>query len=1056
MAWLWTHGAVPDRAAGDRAFFVGPPLIGSIFLLLLAVMPGSPDYLQPGALAAASLGAVTVAATCAAPARWLRRLTLASCVGMTSVVAAMLAMAGSDELAITLLFWFPWAGGQAGLAWNRLGVVMAQAVVMTALVLGVFSVNGRLTEYPLAAVGSVLGVLAAGPLAHGSFRWGRTRTFTDSLTALASRPGLIQAADPLIAGRSAAGCQTVLMVVDLDHFKEINTAFGYEAGDDVLRTFGRWLRLVRPPPLLTARLGGDKFALLLPGEPAPPGAAGAGWVSPGPETADPALADLGRDVLRQLDGRLRIGGVDVEVEATAGLTSAPACGKRVIELLSCADAALADARRSGERVGVWTTGMAAVRPWELALHAELRSAIDQGELELYYQPMAQAATGQIVGVEALMRWRHPSRGLLPPGSFLPMAERSSLIVELTWWELDEALHQCARWRAEGIPVAVSANLSPRLLVVDALPKVVAGRLAAYDLPPDVLTLEITENALVSQPARAAAMLSELRVSGVKLSMDDFGTGYNSMEILKALTFDEIKIDRSFVVDAQGSLPDMAIVRSVVDLGHRLGLRVVGEGIEDESSERILTELGCDVLQGYAVSVPLPARELTPLLAAGSRSAPAAGPGPDSPDRRACPTAQTSRKGQTSRNGQASRNGQDPWNGQTSRNGQVSPNGKPARATSATRTDAGDEHAAVRGVTPSLQDRWALGGLPAPVPADEDSRLAALRRYHILDTPAEPEFDEVVVLAAQIADCANAYVVFVDADREWFKSSHGRQIVSIPGRSGVAAHAVWSGEYLEIADAARDVRFAHVVESDPPAPVRFFAAAPLRTSDGHVLGALCVADRMPRQLAPGQRHALGNLAAQTMRLCEARRDRMMSEQAASGLERLDQFWHPDDLPAAATLIADVIRALVGADAVGVMMAKIPGATVFEAAGWSVAPGTEPMTKVGARATPDDEAALRALSKLRAPLFVPDPAGTPLIPNERVDRLKIGSAMVVPMPDEGGLLGFVTVRWTQPIRAVEPSVMRAVTMFATPARCTLARLRWMACRPAPQRDRYGRGA
>ncbi|EFC80667.1 EAL domain-containing protein [Parafrankia sp. EUN1f] len=1032
MAWLWTHSAVPDRAAGDRAFFVGPPLIGSIFLLLLAVMPGSPDYLQPGALAATGLGAVTVAAMCAAPTRWLRRLTLASCVGMTSVVAVMLAMAGSDELAITLLFWFPWAGGQAGLAWNRLSVVMAQAVVMAAVVMGVFSVHGRLTQYPLAAVGSVLGVLAAGPLAHGSFRWGRTRTFTDSLTALASRPGLIQAADPLIAGRSAAGCQTVLMVVDLDHFKEINTAFGYEAGDDVLQTFGRWLRLVRPPPLLTARLGGDKFALLLPGEPVPPGAAGAGWAPPGPETADPALADLGRDVLRQLDGRLRIGGVDVEVEATAGLTSAPACGKRVIELLSCADAALADARRSGERVGVWTTGMAAVRPWELALHAELRSAIDQGELELYYQPMAQAATGQIVGVEALMRWRHPSRGLLPPGSFLPMAERSSLIVELTWWELDEALHQCARWRAEGIPVAVSANLSPRLLVVDELPRVVTGRLAAYDLPPDVLTLEITENALVSQPARAAAMLSELRVSGVKLSMDDFGTGYNSMEILKALTFDEIKIDRSFVVDAQGSLPDMAIVRSVVDLGHRLGLRVVGEGIEDEPSERILTELGCDVLQGYAVSVPLPARDLTPLLAAGRRSAPAAGPGPERTDRRACQTPQASR------------------------NGQVSPNGQPARAASAARTDAGDEHAAVRGVRPRIRDRWALGGLPAPVPADEGSRLAALRRYHILDTSAEPEFDEVVALAAQIADCANAHVVFVDTDREWFKSSHGLQIGSIPGRTGLAAHVVWSGEYLEIADAAQDVRFAHVVETDPTAPVRFFAAAPLRTSDGHVLGALSVADRMPRQLAPGQRRALGDLAAQTMRLCEARRDRLMSEKAASGLERLDQFWHPDDLPAAATLIADVIRALVGADAVGVMMAKIPGATVFEAAGWSVAAGTEPMTKVGARATPDDEAALRALSQLRAPLFVPDPAGTPLIPNERVDRLKIGSAMVIPMPDEGGLLGFVTVRWTQPISAVEPSVMRAVTMFATPARCTLARLRSMACRPAPQRDRYGRGA
>ncbi|CAI7974346.1 diguanylate cyclase [Frankia sp. Hr75.2] len=997
MAWWWTGarrelerhprgrvrdgdvgGGVPGGAVGDRAFFVVPALVGSVFLLVLAVVPGSPGYLNPTVAAAAALGAVAVPSMFIAPAAYLRRLTLLVCVVMSALVVVALAVTESGALVVSLLFWFPWAGSQVGLAWRRLDAVMVHVTLMAGIILGVFSLHGSLAEYPLAGLGSVLGVLAAAPLTHTSFQRGRARILTDSLTALASSAGLIQAGDPLVAGMTATGRQTVMMIVDIDHFKELNSAFGYEAGDDALRTFGRWLCLVRPPPLLVARLGGDKFVLLLPGE-----ASGGGRSSP-PEMADPVLTGLGRDVLTQLEGRLRIGGVDVEVEATAGITTAPACGERIVDLLSCADAALADARRGGERVGVWTTACAAVRPWELALHAELRSAMDLGELELHYQPMREVATGRIVGVEALMRWRHPERGLLPPGSFLPMAERSSLIVELTWWELDEALRQCARWRSEGIPLTVSANLSPRLLVVDELPRIVAERLAAYDLPPDALTLEITENALVSQPARAAAMLGELRVFGVKLSMDDFGTGYNSMEILKVLTFDEIKIDRSFVVDAQGSLLDVAIVRSVVDLGHRLGLRVVGEGVEDEAGERILTELGCDVLQGYKLSPPLPARDLAPLLAADGG-----------------PRTTGTVSGKSGGSGES-------------------------------RPPPGE-------VPPRARERWSTGGLAAPIPADEDSRLAALRNHRILDTAAEPEFDEIVELAAQVADCTYAYVSFVDAEREWFKSSHGLKAAGLAGRVGVASHAVWSGEYLEVPDASRDLRFAHVVRADPRVPLRFLAAAPLRTMGGHAFGALCVADRLPRRLAPGQRRALCCLASQTIRLCDARRERLMSEDVAGALSRLDQFWHPDDLPAAATLIAEVIHIVTGSDAVGVMVAKMPGATVFEAAGWSVAAGTEPLPRVGARATPDDEAALRALSQLREPIFIADPTGTPLIPAERVDQLKIGSAMVIPLPDVGGLLGFVTVRWTNRLTSVEPAVMRAVSLFATSARYTVARLR-----------------
>ncbi|CUU56249.1 diguanylate cyclase (GGDEF) domain-containing protein [Parafrankia irregularis] len=1054
MAWLWTsarlgaggrlrariHGDLPpevqrpgqgvpkggggqrrSRAVGDRGFFMAPPLLGSVFLLLLVFVPGSPGHLDLSVAVGAGLGVATVAAMSVVATAHLRPLALVASSVTVAAVTAALAAAESAELALTLLFWFPWVGSQVGLVWSRIAAVGVHAAVVVAVALGAFSLHGWFTEFPLAAAGCGMGVLAAAFLTHMSLYWAGDRSLVDRLTALASRAGLMRTGDPLVAGIVATGRQAVLMVVDVDHFKEINTALGYEAGDEVLRRFADCLCPVRPAPRLIARLGGDTFALLIPG------AAVAGDGESPPRTADLALADFGRAILRQVDGRLRINGVDVEVEATAGLAGAPSCGNRIIDLLRCADAALADARRCGERVGVWTTGMAAVKPWELELHAQLRSAIERDELELHYQPMRDATTGRTVGVEALMRWRHPTRGLLPPGSFLPMAERSSLIVELTWWELDEALRQCARWRAEGIPVAVSANLSPRLLVVDELPQVVAERLAAYALPPDILTLEITENALVSQPARAAAMLSELRVSGVKLSMDDFGTGYNSMEILKALTFDEIKIDRSFVADAQGSLPDVAIVRSVVDLGHRLGVRVVGEGIEDEPSERILTELGCDLLQGFAFSPPLPAQDLTPLLTdttrrdthhrAVSAASVAAPPGPPGHPITGQPAGKDTEHAR-----QAAATKDD--------------NGRPAD------DDNGRPADAV--VTQQGKDRWTRGGLIAPVPAGENDRLAALRSHRLLDTPAEPEFDLITALAAELTDCSYAHIAFVDTDREWFKSWHGLKITGFTGRVGVASHAVWSGEYLEVVDATRDMRFAHAVRADPNVPLRFFAGMPLRTPEGHALGALCVSDRMPRQLAPGQRRSLHHLAAQTMLLCDARRERLMNTDVADALERLDQFWHPDDLPSAARLTADVVRSLAGADAVAVMLAKMPYATVFDAAGTSVSPGTEPLTRVGARAGPDDEAALSALSQLRAPIFIADPSDTPLIPSDRARQLEIGSALVVPMPDEGGLLGFVAVRWTRPLARVDPVVLRAVTLFTASARFTLHHLRSTARR------------
>ncbi|MCK9905064.1 hypothetical protein CC117_32985 [Parafrankia colletiae] len=365
-------------------------------------------------------------------------------------------------------------------------------------------------------------------------------------------------------------------------------------------------------------------------------------------------------------------------------------------------------------------------------------------------------------------------------------------------------------------------------------------------------------------------------------------------------------------------------------------------------------------------------------------------------------------------------------------------GSPAHQTDATVEETESED------TRWITDRWAASGLRAPVPPGEDARLAELRGYRLLDTDPEPEFNEIVALAAQVTDCSYAHLALVDHDREWFKASHGLKITELAARVGVASYTVSAGEDLEIFDATRDVRFAHVGLAGVEPAARFFHAVPLQTSEGHVLGALIVSDRTPRRLGPSQRRGLRQLAAQTMRLCGARRDRVLGEEVTSGLTRLDQYWRPDDLPAAATLAADVVRSLTRADAVAVMLAPLPGAAVFRAAGSSVAPGVEPLMQIGARANADDNAALQALSRLRTPTFVPDPAGTPLIPSERVRSLKIGSALVLPMPDEGALLGFFAVRWTYSLKRVDPAVMRAVTLFSAAARYTFRRLR-----PAPDR-------
>jgi diguanylate cyclase (GGDEF)-like protein len=598
------RGAAP-LCAQRTVFLAALAVANLVGLLALGVVPGSPGHLR-----ATTWAAVGLAATAVVVVIRPHRLGVA---GQSAAVAALtaglaLALAGGDSGVGADLYtvWFPWIGIFGGLAPSLPQAVANAALISTGLVAGMDAI-GELGPAAPGVQAAVVSTWAATLLVHGLASWSSTQVGRDPLTSLANRGGLLREANAALASSLARGGRVILVLLDVKRFREVNDALGHTAGDQLLRLIARQLEDVTPEPMFLGRLGSDEFALVMSGA----------HLADSPAAAREQLQGLGHAVLGQIRGPFRVNEVPVEVEASVGIAVAPHDGATLSALLPCADAALFRAKRDGERVGLADVAMAGVRPWEIALYAELRAAIGRGELTVHYQILQAAQTGRVAGVEALLRWNHPSRGLLPPGAFLPMAERSELIVDVTAWVLDEALRQCASWERAGLAVPVSVNLSARMLVVGDLPNMVAAQLARHGLPGDVLTLEITESALVTQPERAAALLRELREQGVQLSLDDFGTGYSSMEILKTLPFDEVKIDKGFVSDARGSLPDAAIVRTVLDLGHRLGLRVVGEGVEDAETLAMMIELGCDIVQGDVLSKPLPPAELGRILEAGT-------------------------------------------------------------------------------------------------------------------------------------------------------------------------------------------------------------------------------------------------------------------------------------------------------------------------------------------------------------------------------------------------------------------------------------------------------
>lgn len=421
------------------------------------------------------------------------------------------------------------------------------------------------------------------------------QSMTDDLTELRNRRHLFQVLDAFFleeAGTPMPERRLAFLFLDLCHFKEINDSFGHPAGDEVLRQLGgRLMGSLRGSDLLV-RLGGDEFAIVLMDA-----------------DADAAKA-IAERLTTSLEAPFVLDGVSMQLGASIGVALAPSDASDAHRLVWCADVAMYRAKQAGLPIALYDEDLDDGGS-RLRLAEELRVAIDEGELVLHYQPQLDLRTGEVLAVEALVRWPHPSLGLIPPLKFLPLAEDADLMGALTTWVLTQALEQCAAWRAAGRSMTVSVNISASNLLEPGFTERVRDLLEGHDLPADALVLELTETSIITEFERAKMVIQELRALGLIVSIDDFGTGFTSMAHLTSLAVGELKLDRTFITSLGTGEDggDLQLVRAAIDLGHALGLRVVAEGIEDNATLKLLSNLGCDLAQGYRIGKPKPADEL---------------------------------------------------------------------------------------------------------------------------------------------------------------------------------------------------------------------------------------------------------------------------------------------------------------------------------------------------------------------------------------------------------------------------------------------------------------
>lgn len=408
----------------------------------------------------------------------------------------------------------------------------------------------------------------------------------DALTGLPNRANIYQEIEQFYeVGGDAVGA---LLLIDLDRFKEINDTLGHQVGDRLLQLIGPRIATEMGEMSGTiARMGGDEFAIFLPGI----------------RHHQQAVVFAHRilDALR-LEFDLEV--FCAEISASIGIALAPSQATDVNTLMRYADVAMYHAKEQMSGIAVYRSEIDPHSPKRLAMMSELGRAIREDQLCLYYQPKVRLTDKAFYGFEALIRWNHPELGFVPPGDFIPIAEMTSLIHPLTSWVLEKSIAQCCLWHSQGLNVSVAVNLSARNLLDENMPKLVRSLLQKYELPPSALELEITESSIMSDPARALRVLQQLHELDVLLSLDDFGTGYSSLAYLKKLPVQTLKIDLSFIRNMLNDHQDELIVESTIHLAHSLSLKVVAEGVENEALIDRLTAMGCDEAQGYHVGRPM--------------------------------------------------------------------------------------------------------------------------------------------------------------------------------------------------------------------------------------------------------------------------------------------------------------------------------------------------------------------------------------------------------------------------------------------------------------------
>lgn len=418
----------------------------------------------------------------------------------------------------------------------------------------------------------------------------------DNLTNIPNRSLLYDRLQQAIVASQRTGVPLTLLLIDLDRFKDINDTLGHDQGDQLLKQIGPRIQAVLRQFDTVARLGGDEFAVVLP------------TVS----TANHAELTAMK-ILRSLKAPFILDTFPMEIGASIGIALYPEHGSDSDALLRCADVAMYAAKRQHTGYAMYSQQLDQHSRRQLSLISELRSAIEQNQLVLEYQPKVSLTNREFVGVEALVRWLHPQHGLIYPDQFIPEAELSELEKPLRQWVISQALQQHCAWKNIGHVIPVAVNLSARSLHDVGLPHQLKSLLRLYKASPDMLTLEITESAIMIDPVRALEVLTEISHMDIHLTIDDFGTGYSSLAYLQKLPVDTVKIDKSFVMDMTSDINNRMIVRSTIDLAHNLNISVTAEGVETQQAWLALKALNCDVVQGHYISSPIPADEFVVWL-----------------------------------------------------------------------------------------------------------------------------------------------------------------------------------------------------------------------------------------------------------------------------------------------------------------------------------------------------------------------------------------------------------------------------------------------------------